>query len=83
MSIIQKLRLQHNINRFYKTFGAVLCISPQHTKLHDLNSTDFLLGVQYDVLDILQDYEDCFDDRCHKMCVQLKKLYQTLTDILN
>ena len=83
MSIIQKLQLQHSINRFYKTFGAVLGISPQHTKLHDLNSTDFLLGVQYDVLEILQDYEDCFDDRCYKMCIQLKKLYHTLTDILN
>lgn len=83
MSIIQKIKLQHNINRFYKTFGAVLGISPQYTKLCDLNSTDFLLGVQYDVLVILQDYEDCFNDRCHKICVQLQKLCYTLTDILN
>lgn len=84
MSIIQKIKLQHSINRFYKTFGAVLNVSPQHIKLHDLNSTDFLLGVQYDVLEILQeDYEDCFDDRCCRMCIQLQKLYHTLTDILN
>lgn len=82
MSIIQKIKLQRNINRFYKTFGAVLNVSPQHIKLHNLNSTDFLLGVQYDVLEILQSYEDC-DEMCYKIHAQLQKLCYTLTDILN
>lgn len=52
--MLNKLWLIHNINRFYKIFGEELGTTPTSI---DISDRDFLLGVQYDVLEALESYD--------------------------
>lgn len=49
--MLNKLWLCHNI------FGEAIGVVPTHTKLRDLNNTDFLLGVQFDIKEVLEAYK--------------------------
>lgn len=75
MQIIKKLQLQKSINKFYHIFGEAIGSMPTHTKLRDLNNTDFLLGVQFDIKEALECY---VSDEMH---IWLKKLSEQITTI--
>ena len=77
MSIINKMWLCHNINKFYHIFGEAIGVTPTRTKLRDLTDTDFLLGVQFDILQVLEDY----DDDQFGMSRWLKKLYEQIESV--
>lgn len=83
MSIIQKLQLKKFINKFYKIFGAELDRAPFTTKLRDLNSYDFLHDIQFDVLQILEVYENCFYEEAytmHKWLIKFNAQINTLKE---
>lgn len=69
-----KLILAHKIDKFYHTFAEALNTSHIHTKLRDLKDTDYLLGVQFDILEALEAY----DDGQFGMSRWLKKLYEQI-----
>lgn len=52
--MLNKLLLTHKINKFYKIFGTELGVVPTHINTKDHN---FLLGVQYDVLEAIESYD--------------------------
>ena len=52
-----KLIICHNINKFYHIFGDIIGVVPTYTKLRDLNNTDFLLGVEFDIIKALDTYK--------------------------
>ena len=52
-TMIKTLKLFHRIKRFYKIFGAYIDSNPSPMKLSDLKSHDFLLGVQFDLLEAM------------------------------
>ena len=60
--MLNKLWLCHNINKFYHIFGEVIGVVPTHTKFRDLNNTDFLLGVQFDIIEALETYKYGFSE---------------------
>ena len=72
-----KLILAHKIDKFYHTFAEALNTSHTHTKLRDLKDTDYLLGVQFDILEALEAY----DDSQFGMSRWLKKLYEQIETV--
>ena len=81
MSMIQKIQLKMSIKKFYKTFGEVLDRVPFTTKLRDFESYGFIIDVQFDVLQILEAYEDCFYEEAYETHKWLNKLYYTLQNL--
>ena len=73
--MLNKLWLCHNINKFYHIFGEAIEVIPTHTKLRDLNNTDFLLGVQLDIKEALEGYEDCFCEDAYETSIWLNSAY--------
>lgn len=67
--MLNKLWLCHNI------FGEAIGVIPTHTKLRDLNNTDFLLGVQLDIKEALEGYEDCFCEDAYETSIWLNSAY--------
>lgn len=74
--MLNKLWLCHNINKFYQAIGAV----PTHTKLRDLNNTDFLLGVQFDIMEALEAYKYGFSEEEYSTYAWLNKMIVTLRE---
>lgn len=72
-----KLILAHNINKFYHTFADVIGVAHSHTKLRDLKDTDYLLGVEFDILKVIEAY----DDDQFGMSRWLKKLYEQIETV--
>lgn len=79
--MLNKLWLCHNINRFYHIFGEAIGVIPTHTKLRDLNDTDFLLGVQFDIMEALEGYEDCFCEDAYETYAWLNKMHDQITTL--
>ena len=73
-----KLIICHNINKFYHIFGDIIGVVPTYTKLRDLNNTDFLLGVEFDIIKALDTYKYGFTEKDHKTYAWLKKLYEQI-----
>ena len=73
--MFKKLWLAHNINKFYKVFGDAIGVIPTHTKLRDLNDTDFLLGVQFDIMEALEAYKYGFSEEEYTTYAWLIKMY--------
>lgn len=78
MQIIKKLWLQMSINKFYHIFGEAIEVTPTHTKFRDLNNHDFLLGVQFDIKEALEGYEDCFCEDAYETYAWLNKMYEQI-----
>lgn len=72
--MLNRLILAHKINKFYKTFGAAPC----HTKAKDLKNSDFVLGVKFDVLEVLEAQRYIFAEHVYSMDKWLNNLYNTL-----
>lgn len=77
------LKLAYNINRFYKTFGTVLDVVPTHTKLRDLKDHDFLLGVKYDIHEVLEESAYIFNEDAYDTHAWLTSIIKDINDILN
>ena len=75
--MLNKLWLCHNINRFYQAIGVV----PTHTKFRDLNNTDFLLGVQFDIMEVLEAYKYGFSEEEYSTYAWLNKMYEQITTL--
>ena len=76
--MLNKLRLCHNINKFYHIFGEAIGVLPTHTKLRDLNNTDFLLGVQFDIKEALEAYKYSFSEEEYETYAWLNKMYEQI-----
>lgn len=76
--MFNKLWLCHNINTFYRIFGETIGVKPAHTKLRDLNDTDFLLGVQFDIMKALEAYKYGFSEEDYAW---LNKMYEQITTL--
>ena len=74
-----KIKLAHDINRFYKIFAEELDRAPFHTKVRDLKSEGFLLDVQFEVSEILESYANCFCSEVYRMDAWLRKLDHNIT----
>lgn len=59
--MIKTLKLFHDIKRFYKIFGGYIDSNPNPIKLRDLKSHDFLLGVQFDLFEAIDNDNDTTD----------------------
>ena len=79
--MLNKLWLCHNINKFYHIFGEDIGVVPTHTKLRDLNNPDFLLGVQFDIKEALEGYEDCFCEDAYETSIWLDKMYEQIATL--
>lgn len=79
--MLNKIMLCHNINKFYHIFGETLDIKPCRTHIRDLNDTDFLLGVQFDIKEALEGYEDCFDEDAYETYAWLNNMYKQITTL--
>ena len=78
--MLNKLWLCHNINKFYHIFGEVIGVTPTHTKLRALNNTDFLLGVQFDIMEVLEAYKYGFSEEEYSTYAWLNKMIATLRE---
>ena len=65
-----------SIKKFYKIFGVEIGIIPSYI---NIKNHDFLLGVQYDVLEVIESYDG--DDQ-FGMINWLKRLNAKINDIL-
>ena len=74
--MLNKIKLTYNINKFYQAIGVV----PTHTKLRDLNNTDFLLGVQFDIMEVLEAYKYGFSEEEYSTYAWLNKMIATLRE---
>ena len=79
--MLNKLRLAHNINRFYKIFGAKLNVVPAHTKLRDLKNHDFLLGVKHDIYEVLETSIYTFNEDAYKTHAWLVNINNEINSI--
>lgn len=73
--MLNKIWLYHNINKFYRIFGETIGV---HTKLRDLNDTDFLLGVEHDVKTAIEGYMYSFNDESYEISEWLLRLYDMI-----
>ena len=73
--MLNKLWLCHNINKFYHIFEEDIGV---HTKLRDLNDTDFLLGVQFDIMEALEAYKYGFSEEEYSTYAWLNKMYEQI-----
>lgn len=78
--MLNKIMLCHNINKFYHIFGEAIGVTPTHTKLRDLNDTDFLLGVQFDIKEALEAYKYGFGKEEYETYAWLNKMITTLRE---
>ena len=78
--MLKNLVLAHKVNKFYKTFGDALDIIPCHTKAKDLKNSDFILGVKFDVLEVIEAYSTIFDEKVYPIDKFLNNLYNTLNE---
>lgn len=76
--MLKNLILAHKVNQFYKIFAEVLDITPCHTKAKDLKSSDFILGVKFDILEALEAQRYTFDEKVYPIDKWLNNLYNTL-----
>ena len=76
--MLNKLWLCHNINKFYHIFGEAIGVVPTHTKLRDLNNTDFLLGVQFDIKEAIETYKYGFSEEEYETYAWLNKMYEQI-----
>lgn len=76
--MLNKIWLCHNINKFYHIFGETIGV---HTKLRDLNDTDFLLGVQFDIMEALEAYKYGFSEEEYSTYAWLNKMYEQITTL--
>ena len=76
--MLNKLWLCHNINKFYHIFGEAIGV---HTKLRDLNNTDFLLGVQFDIMEALEAYKYGFSEEEYSTYAWLNKMYEQIATL--
>ena len=81
MSIINKMWLCHNINKFYHIFGEAIGVTPTRTKLRDLTDTDFLLGVQFDIMEALEAYKYGFNEEEYSTYAWLNKIHDRITTL--
>ena len=72
-----KLILAHKIDKFYHIFAEPLGVAHTHTKLRDFKDTDFLLGVEFDIIEVVETY----DNDAYGMSRWLKKLYEQIETI--
>ena len=79
--MLNKLWLCHNINKFYHIFGKAIGVVPTHTKLRDLNNTDFLLGVQFDIKEVLEAYKYGFSEDEYETYAWLNKIHDQITTL--
>ena len=79
--MLNKLWLCHNINRFYHIFGEAIGVIPTHTKLRDLNNPDFLLGVQFDIMEALEAYKYGFSEEEYETHAWLNKIHDRITTL--
>lgn len=79
--MLNKLWLCHNINKFYHIFGEAIGVVPTHTKLRDLNNTDFLLGVQFDIMEALEAYKYGFSEEEYSTYAWLNKMYEQINTL--
>lgn len=79
--MLNKIMLCHNINKFYNIFGETIGVTPTHTKLRDLNDTDFLLGVQFDIKEALEAYKYGFGKEEYETYAWLNKVYEQITTL--
>lgn len=79
--MLNKLWLCHNINKFYHIFGEAIGVTPAHTKLRDLNDTDFLLGVQFDIMEALEAYKYDFSEEDYETYAWLNKMYEQIATL--
>lgn len=82
MSIINKMWLCHNINKFYHIFGEAIGVTPTRTKLRDLTDTDLLLGVQFDIMEVLEAYKYGFSEEEYSTYAWLNKMYEQIATLL-
>lgn len=81
MSIINKMWICHNINKFYHIFGEAIGVTPTRTKLRDLTDTDFLLGVQFDIMEALEAYKHSFSEEEYSTYAWLNKIYEQIATL--
>lgn len=79
--MLNKIKLTYNINKFYHIFGEAIGVIPTHTKLRDLNDTDFLLGVQFDIMEALEAYKYDFNEDAYETYAWLNKMYEQITTL--
>ena len=79
--MLNKLWLCHNINRFYHIFEEAIGVVPTHTKFRDLNNTDFLLGVQFDIMEALEAYKYGLSEEEYSTYAWLNKMYEQITTL--
>lgn len=75
--MLKRLVLCHKITKFYKIFGEALDIIPCRTHMSDL-TTDYLLGVKFDVAEALEAQANIFDEKLYPLDIWLQDLYNTL-----
>ena len=75
--MLNKIKLTYNINKFYQAISVV----PTHTKLRDLNNTDFLLGVQFDIMEALEAYKYGFSEEEYSTYAWLNKMYDQIATL--
>lgn len=78
--MLNKIKLTYNINKFYHIFGEAIGVVPTHTKLRDLNNADFLLGVQFDIMEVLEAYKYGFSEEEYSTYAWLNKMIATLRE---
>ena len=76
--MLNKLWLCHNINKFYHIFGEAIGV---HTKFRDLNNTDFLLGVQFDIMEALEAYKHGFSEEEYSTYAWLNTMYEQIATL--
>ena len=78
--MLKKFRLKMQLKKFYKMFAEELDRAPFTIRIRDFKSYGFLIDVQYDVLQILEAYEDCFYEEAYQLHGWLTKLYNSLNE---
>lgn len=79
MSVMfKKLWLIHNINKFHHIFDD---IKPCRAHIRDLNNTDFLLGVQFDIMEALEAYKHGFSEEEYSTYAWLNKIYEQIATL--
>lgn len=79
--MLKKVWLCHNINKFYHIFGESLEVYPCRTCIRDLKDTDFLLGVQFDIMEALEAYKYGFSKEEHETYAWLNGVYEQITTL--
>ena len=74
-----KIKLAHQINRFYKQFAEALDTTACHTKARYLKHEGFLLDVQFDVQEVIKANEYCFCEEAYAIGSWLNKLNDNIT----